>query len=122
MAARPARAIRAGRPGNRHDDPLSHLRCERLCRRGGSAALAQGMQPILAGRNRASLEPLAKALGVEFRPALDDAAPGRERDVPVVLRQAVQVHFEADGRCVPARRVLPRLTGEIGVRALAARC
>ena len=77
-------------------------------------ALAQGLQPILAGRNRASLEPLATALGVEFRAcALDDAAAldrtmSRRSGRPA-LRRAVQVHFEADGRCVPARRgALPR--------------
>ena len=72
-------------------------------------AVAQGLQPILAGRNRASIEPLAKALGVEFRAcALDDAAALdralERRSGRPALRRAVQVHFEADGRCVSAHR------------------
>lgn len=38
-------------------------------------AIAQGLQPILAGRNAGSLAPLATELGVEYRVfALDDAA------------------------------------------------
>ena len=59
-------------------------------------AVAQGLQPILAGRNRASLEPLAKALGVEFRAcALDDAAALDRAlsDVPVVLHCAGPYKF-----------------------------
>jgi short subunit dehydrogenase-like uncharacterized protein len=40
-------------------------------------AVARGMKPVLAGRNREKVEPLAKELGLECRAfALDDAASG----------------------------------------------
>jgi short subunit dehydrogenase-like uncharacterized protein len=91
-------------------------------------AVAQGLQPVLAGRSRASLEPLAEALGVEFRAcALDDAAAlGRALDdVPVVLHCAGPYKFTSKpmaDACMRAGVHYLDITGEIPVfEALAAR-
>jgi|KBSSwiStaDraftv2_1062776.scaffolds.fasta_scaffold52711_3 short subunit dehydrogenase-like uncharacterized protein len=91
-------------------------------------AVAQGLQPVLAGRSRASLEPLAEALGVEFRAcALDDAAAlGRALDdVPVVLHCAGPYKFTSKpmaDACLRAGVHYLDITGEIPVfEALAAR-
>jgi short subunit dehydrogenase-like uncharacterized protein len=91
-------------------------------------AVAQGLRPILAGRDAAKLEPLARELGLEWRAcALDDAiALDRAlRDMSVVLHCAGPYKFTsrpmADA-CLRAGSHYLDLTGEIPVfEALAAR-
>jgi short subunit dehydrogenase-like uncharacterized protein len=91
-------------------------------------ALAQGLRPILAGRDAAKLEPLGQQLGVEFRAcALDDASALDRalRDVPVVLHCAGPYKFTSKpmaDACLRAGVHYLDLTGEIPVfEALAAR-
>jgi len=91
-------------------------------------AVAQGLRPILAGRDAARLEPLAKRLGVAYRAcALEDAAALERmlRDVPVVLHCAGPYKFTSKpmaDACLRAGAHYLDLTGEIPVfEALAAR-
>jgi short subunit dehydrogenase-like uncharacterized protein len=91
-------------------------------------AVAQGLRPILAGRDPAKLAPLAGKLGVEFRAcALDDASALDRalRDVPVVLHCAGPYKFTSKPMADACLRVGVHyldLTGEIPVfEALAAR-
>ncbi|MFZ2649820.1 MAG: saccharopine dehydrogenase NADP-binding domain-containing protein [Burkholderiaceae bacterium] len=91
-------------------------------------AVAQGLRPVLAGRNAAKLEPLAQRLGLEFRAcALDDAAALDRalRDMPVVLHCAGPYKFTSKplvDACLRCGVHYLDLTGEIPVfEALAAR-
>ena len=91
-------------------------------------AVAQGLRPILAGRDAARLEPLAKRLGVAYRACTLEDAPalGRMlRDVPVVLHCAGPYMFTSKpmaDACLRAGVHYLDLTGEIPVfEALAAR-
>ena len=91
-------------------------------------AVAQGLRPILAGRDAAKLEPLAQRLGVEFRVCALDDAPGLDRalrGVPVVLHCAGPYKFASKpmaDACLRAGVHYLDLTGEIPVfEALAAR-
>jgi len=91
-------------------------------------ALAQGLRPILAGRDAATLEPMAKQMGVEFRVCALDDAPALDRalrDVPVVLHCAGPYKFTSKpmaDACLRAGVHYLDLTGEIPVfEALAAR-
>jgi short subunit dehydrogenase-like uncharacterized protein len=91
-------------------------------------AVAQGLKPILAGRDAARLEPLARRLGVEFRAcALEDAGALEHalRGVPVVLHCAGPYKFTSKpmaDACLRAGAHYLDLTGEIPVfEALAAR-
>lgn len=91
-------------------------------------AVAQGLRPVLAGRDAARLEPLARRLDLPWQAcALDDAAALDRalRDVPVVLHCAGPYKFTsrpmADA-CLRAGVHYLDLTGEIPVfEALAAR-
>ena len=91
-------------------------------------AVAQGLRPILAGRDGAKLEALARQLGVEFRVcALDDATALERalREVPVVLHCAGPYKFTSKpmaDACLRAGVHYLDLTGEIPVfESLAAR-
>lgn len=91
-------------------------------------AVQQGLKPILAGRDAAKIEPLAKELGLEHRAcALDDAqALDRAlRGVPLVLHLAGPYKFTAKpmaDACLRAGVHYLDITGEIPVfEALAAR-
>lgn len=91
-------------------------------------AVERGLRPILAGRDAAKLEPLARQLGVEFRVcALGDAAALDRalRDVPAVLHCAGPYKFTSQpmaDACLRAGVHYLDLTGEIPVfEALAAR-
>lgn len=91
-------------------------------------AVAQGLRPILAGRDGAKLEALARQLGVEFRVCALDDAPALERalrDVPVVLHCAGPYKFTSKpmaDACLRAGVHYLDLTGEIPVfESLAAR-
>ena len=91
-------------------------------------AVDQGLEPILAGRDAAKLEPLAKQLGVEFRVCALEDAPALDRalrDVPVVLHCAGPYKFTSQpmaDACLRAGAHYLDLTGEIPVfEALAAR-
>ncbi len=91
-------------------------------------AVRQGLQPIVAGRNRERIASLARELGVEQRAfALDDSAAldAALRDVSVVLHCAGPYVFTsrhmADG-CMRCGTHYLDITGEIPVyEALAAR-
>ena len=91
-------------------------------------AVAQGLRPILAGRDAARLEPLAKRLGVAYRACALEDAPALERmlrDVPVVLHCAGPYKFTSKpmaDACLRAGAHYLDITGEIPVfEALAAR-
>lgn len=91
-------------------------------------AVAQGLQPILAGRSAARLEALAGELGLPLRPcALDDAVALDKvlRDVAVVLHAAGPYKFTSKpmaDACLRNGVHYLDLTGEIPVfEALAAR-
>lgn len=91
-------------------------------------AVAQGLRPILAGRDGGKLEALARQLGVEFRVCALDDAPALERalrDVPVVLHCAGPYKFTSKpmaDACLRAGVHYLDLTGEIPVfESLAAR-
>ena len=91
-------------------------------------AVAQGLAPVLAGRDRARLEPLAKELGADLRVcALDDAAALDRAlaDVPVVLHCAgpyVHTARPMIDACLRKGVHYLDLTGEIPVfEAVAAR-
>ena len=91
-------------------------------------AVQRGLKPILAGRDAAKIEPLAKELGLEYRAcALDDAAALDRalRGVPLVLHLAGPYKFTARpmaDACLRAGVHYLDITGEIPVfEALAAR-
>ena len=91
-------------------------------------AVQQGLKPILAGRDAAKIEPLARELGLEHRAcALDDAAALDRalRGVPLVLHLAGPYKFTAKpmaDACLRAGVHYLDITGEIPVfEALAAR-
>jgi short subunit dehydrogenase-like uncharacterized protein len=91
-------------------------------------AVQQGLKPILAGRDAAKIEPLAKELSLEHRAcALDDAAALDRalRGVPLVLHLAGPYKFTAKpmvDACLRAGAHYLDITGEIPVfEALAAR-
>ena len=91
-------------------------------------AVAQGLEPVLAGRDRGAVEALAKELGVEARVcALDDAAAlDRARaGVAVVLQCAGPFSSTAEPMveaCLRTKTHYLDITGEIAVfEALAAR-
>jgi short subunit dehydrogenase-like uncharacterized protein len=84
-------------------------------------AVAQGLQPILAGRDAAKIEPLANELGLEFRVApLNDPTSIDQalRAIRVVLHCAGPYLYTSkpmvDG-CLRARTHYLDLTGEIPV-------
>ena len=91
-------------------------------------AVAQGLKPVLAGRNAAVIERLGHELGLECRPcALDDAAALERalRDMPVVLHCAGPYKFTSRAMadaCLRGGVHYLDITGEIPVfEALAAR-
>ena len=91
-------------------------------------AVQQGLKPILAGRDVAKIEPLARELGLEYRAcALDEAAALDRalRGVPLVLHLAGPYKFTAKpmaDACLRAGVHYLDITGEIPVfEALAAR-
>lgn len=91
-------------------------------------AVRQGLQPIVAGRNRERIASLASELGLEHRTfALDDSAnlDAALRDVPVVLHCAGPYVFTSSqmaNGCVRCGTHYLDITGEIPVyEALAAR-
>lgn len=91
-------------------------------------AVQQGFKPILAGRDAAKIEPLAKELGLEHRAcALDDAAALDRalRGTPLVLHFAGPYKFTSKpmvDACLRAGAHYLDITGEIPVfEAIAAR-
>jgi short subunit dehydrogenase-like uncharacterized protein len=91
-------------------------------------AVAQGLKPVLGGRNAAALERLGRELGLKCRPcALDDAAALQHalRDMPVVLHCAGPYKFTSRAMadaCLRGGVHYLDITGEIPVfEALAAR-
>ncbi len=96
----------------------------RLC---AEHAVALGLQPVLAGRDRAKVEPLARRLGLAWRAFPLDAEPATAAlaDVAVVLHAAGP--FSATARpmvdaCLATGTHYVDITGEIDVfEALAAR-
>jgi len=91
-------------------------------------AVAQGLRPILAGRDAAKIAPLATELGLEARAfGLDDAggADRALRDVPLVLHLAGPYKYTAKAMvdaCLRGGAHYLDITGEIPVfEALAAR-
>ncbi|HET9275528.1 MAG TPA: saccharopine dehydrogenase NADP-binding domain-containing protein [Gemmatimonadales bacterium] len=91
-------------------------------------AVARGLRPVLAGRSREKVEPLARSLGLEWR-TFDLGSPSHVRDgirnVPAVLHAAGP--FSATSRpmvdaCLEAGIHYIDITGEIDVfEAIAAR-
>ena len=91
-------------------------------------AVAQGLKPILAGRDATRIGPLAARLGLEARAfSLDDAAAAVRalRDVPLVLHLAGPYKYTSKpmaDACLRAGAHYLDITGEIPVfEALAAR-
>ena len=91
-------------------------------------AVAQGLRPVLAGRDAAKIAPLAQALGLEHRAfALEDAAALDRAvgEVPAVLHLAGPYKFTAApmvDACLRAGVHYLDITGEIPVfEAIAAR-
>src|SRR5262245_12834185 len=90
------------------------------------AALKMGLRPILAGRQRQRVEPLARALGLDFRVAeLSNAAQLRDAlsGIGVVLNAAgpfVDTARPLIGACLDARAHYLDVSGEVDALELAA--